>query len=172
MKIIVFMLAIMSFSIFANEDDHHDHSHDEKSESHKDHDEYEGEHDDHAEHEHGSSKAVGDGKAITAVDEVKGFSLSVESIKLLGVEFKNAVGTSIDLPHKALVVNRTERGFYRLRGGFFKFVVAKKVEETSDGYRVLAPDWKFGDRIVVNKVDLIRVSDIYSTDDAEYGHSH
>src|SRR5690606_35792719 len=78
-------------------------------------------------HDHGSSKAVGPDKAITAVDEKKGFSMSQESLEFLGVNFKNAVSSKFEIPESALVVNRSETGFYRLRKGFFKFIHLKEV---------------------------------------------
>lgn len=166
----------------SSEDDH-DHDHDKKKEKKEDedhdhgdehgdddghaHSEGEGDHDDH-----GSSKAVGEGKAITEVDEKKGFSMSEEALNFMGVEFKNAISSNFEIPANALVVNRNETGFYRLRKGFLNFVHVKDVLRRGDTIEINDSGWKFGDRIVISKVDLIRVSDVYSKDKSNYGHAH
>lgn len=159
----------------------HDHDHGKKKEKKKDEDSDHdhGDEDGHAHSEseedhddHGTSKAVGEGKAITEIDEKKGFSMSEEALNFMGVKFKNAISSSFEIPANALVVNRNETGFYRLRKGFLNFVHVKDVIRRGDSIEINDSNWKFGDRIVISKVDLIRVSDVYSKDKSNYGHAH
>jgi hypothetical protein len=145
-----------------NEDDGHEHD------SHKDDDGH-----DHGSHEgHGGGKAIGKGKAIEEVDEKKGFKLSKEAIKTLKLKLNTVDGSSFKISKKTLVASKNEKGVYRYRAGFFKFMPAKIIKELSDGYQVDVKGVDFGDQIVVTGVGLLRVADVYSTDNSEYGHSH
>lgn len=150
------------------EDDGHDHS------KHKDDDGHDhGSHEGHDSHEgHGGGKAIGKGKAIEEVDEIKGFKLSKEAIKTLKLKLNTVDGSSFKISKKTLVASKNEKGVYRFRAGFFKFMPAKITKELSDGYQVEVKGVDFGDQIVVNGVGLLRVTDVYSTDKSEYGHSH
>lgn len=173
MKYLILLLMItVSLLSFASEDDH---NHDEKTEKEHHHDERSNhdDHDDHGDHHaHGSTKAIGEGKAITVVDEEKGFSLSKESLDFMQVNFKNAIDSIIEIPKEALVISRRDKGIYRLRKGFLKFVPVKNIQEKASNYQITLKDGEFGDRIAITRTDLLRVADIYSTDTAEYGHSH
>lgn len=170
MKIILLILLLIPGAIFADFEHDHDEGKPTEEKSH-DHEDGHEDGDEHG-HDHGSSKAVGEGKAITEVDEEKGFSMSEEALAFIGVEFKNVVSSSFEIPFSALVINRNETGFYRLRKGYLKFVHVKNVLRRGETVEINVADWKFGDRVVISKVDIIRVSDVYSTDESEYGHAH
>jgi hypothetical protein len=131
-----------------------------------------GEHEDHDEHDHGSVKAIGKGKAIEVVDEQRGFKLSEEAIKTLGIRLKNVNGGVFYIGKKTLVTSRMIKGIYRFREGFFKLLKAEILKERKGGYLVKVEGMNAGDQIVVSGVGVLRVADVYSTDKAEYGHSH
>lgn len=144
-----------------------DHGHD----SHKEH--AHEEHDEHKENDyHQSSKLIGEGKAILVVDEVKGIKLSKEAIKTLKLKLQNIDGEIFEISKETLVTSRNLKGIYRFREGFFKFLPLKLIKEVNGRYLVNVKDLDFGDQIVTNGVGLLRVSDIYSKDNSEYGHSH
>jgi hypothetical protein len=143
------------------EDDGHNHSKHQKDEKHSDHD-----------HEHGGGKAIGEKKAIIQVDENKGFKLSKEAIKTLKLKLKTVDGDEFKISKSTLVASKNTKGVYRFRGGFFKLLPAKILKKTNKEYKVKVSGVEFGDQIVVNGVGLLRVSDVYSTDKSEYGHSH
>lgn len=147
------------------EDDGHGHEQHKKDDGH-DH----GAHDDHS--GHGGGKAIGKGKAIEEVDELKGFRLSKEAIKTLKLKLNTVNGSSFKISKKTLVTSNNLKGIYRFRAGYFKFLPAKITKELADGYTVEVNGVDFGDQIVVDGVGLLRVADVYSTDKSEYGHSH
>ncbi|MCR9205751.1 MAG: hypothetical protein NXH75_14295 [Halobacteriovoraceae bacterium] len=128
--------------------------------------------DDHKGHDHGASKAIGKGKAIEVVDEKKGFKLSKEAIKTLKLKLQNVDGDEFEISKSTLVSSKSIKGVYRFRAGFFKLLSAKILKETKTGYKVKVAGVEFGDQIVINGVGLLRVTDVYSTDKSEYGHSH
>lgn len=158
-----------------NIDDHKGHDDHKGKDGHKGHGDHKG-HDDHKDgddgHDHGGGKAIGKGKAIVEVDEVKGFKLSKEAIKTLKLKLKTVDGSSFKIDKKTLVASKNKKGVYRFRGGYFKFLSAKILKEETNGYMVEVKGVDFGDQIVVNGVGLLRVTDVYSTDKSEYGHSH
>jgi len=160
------------------EGDGHDHGKKHDSIGHKDHDDHDDHkgHDDHKEgddgHNHGGGKAIGKGKAIVDVDEKKGFKLSKEAIKTLKLKLNTVDGSSFKIEKNTLVASKNKKGVYRFRAGYFKFMQAKIVKELPSGYMVEVKGVDFGDQIVVNGVGLLRVTDVYSTDKSEYGHSH
>lgn len=125
----------------------------------------------HGDHEEGG-KAVGKGKAIAAVDEMKGFKLSNEAIKTLKLKLKVVNGDEFEIAKSTLVASKDLRGVYRFRGGFFKLLKVKILKETKNGYKVKVAGVEFGDQIVTNGLGLLRISDVYSTDKSNYGHSH
>lgn len=185
-------LVVLNFTTFAAGDmeknDHSGHNHESKSKApvkeHKDHDDHDDhaekedheDHDDHAEDEghddHGGGKAIGKGKAITEIDETKGFKLSKEAIKTLKLKLNTVDGDQFKISKDTLVLSKDNKGVYRFRGGFFKFLPAKIVKENKDEYLVKVDGVDFGDQIVVNGVGLLKVADIYSKDKSEYGHAH
>lgn len=154
-------------------EDEHSEDHDHDSENHSEHDE----HADHGkeadEHGHGEGKAMGEGKAIVEIDEVKGLKLSKEAIESLSIKFEEYTATKkIKIAKKTLVTSKGQKGIYRFREGFFKLISIKIIKEESNYYLVSTSELDLGDKIVVSGVGLLRVSDIYSTDKSEYGHSH
>lgn len=152
-----------------SEDDGHGHKKKESHDGHKEGDEHVG-HDDYD--DHGGGKAIGKGKAIEAVDEVKGFKLSKEAIKTLKLKLKTVDGDEFSIEKTTLVASKGVKGLYRFRGGFFKFLPVKLKKEVKGKYLVKVKGVDFGDQIVTNGVGLLRVTDVYSTDKSEYGHSH
>lgn len=158
-----------------DQNDHkgHDHSTHDNLDDHKGHDHSKNdEHDDHKGHDHGASKAIGKGKAIEVVDEKKGFKLSKEAIKTLKLKLQNVDGDEFEISKSTLVSSKSIKGVYRFRTGFFKLLNARILIETKSGYKVKVAGVEFGDQIVINGVGLLRVTDVYSTDKSEYGHSH
>lgn len=167
------------------ESDGHDHgkkhSDHDNIDDHKGHDDHNGKdshksHDDHKEgedgHDHGGGKAIGKGKAIVDVDEKKGFKLSKEAIKTLKLKLSTVDGSTFKIGKNTLVASKNKKGVYRFRAGYFKFLPAKILKEEKNGYKVEVKGVDFGDQIVVDGVGLLRVTDVYSTDKSEYGHSH
>ena len=150
-----------------NEDpsDHDDHK---KGDDHSSH----GGHGGHEGHDEGGGKAIGKNKAITEVSEEKGFKLSKEAIKTMKLALQNVSGDTFEITKKTLVVSKATKGVFRFRGGYFKLLTAQILKETSKGYQVKVQGVDFGDQIVTNGVQLLRVTDIYSKDKSEYGHAH
>lgn len=153
--------------------DHGKEGHSDEEDGHKGHDDHkdEGAHDDHSGHGE-SSKAVGKGKAIEVVDEKNGFKLSSEALKTLKLKLQNVDGDEFLIDKSTLVVSKELKGLYRFRAGFFKFHPVELKKEVNGKYLVKVPGVEFGDQIVINGTGLLRVADVYSTDTAEYGHSH
>ena len=129
-------------------------------------------HEEHGDHDEHGSKAVGKGKAIEVVDEKSGFKLSTEAIKTLKLKLRNVEGSEFLIEKSTLVVSKNLKGVYRFRNGFFKFHPVELKKEVGGKYLVKVPGVKFGDQIVISGNGLLRVADVYSTDTAEYGHSH
>ena len=151
----------------------HDHSKHDEGDSHEGHDHSKhDEVDSHEGHDHGAAKAIGENKAITHVDDKKGFKLSKEAATTIKLSLQNINDKTFLAKKSALVISKEKKGIYRFREGYFKFVEAKILKELSDDYRVKIDSVEFGDQIVNNGVALLRVADIYSTDTSEYGHSH
>lgn len=188
-KIITMTILLISNLAIAEGDhdhsSHQGHDHSKQEEKHDDHDDHKGhehskhdDHDDHSKHsdhkghDHGASKAIGKGKAIEVVDEKKGFKLSKEAIKTLKLRLQNVDGDEFEISKTTLVSSKSIKGVYRFRAGFFKLLNAKILKETKSGYKVKVAGVEFGDQIVINGVGLLRVTDVYSTDKSEYGHSH
>ncbi|MCT4641209.1 MAG: hypothetical protein N4A33_02860 [Bacteriovoracaceae bacterium] len=163
-----------------SDDDGHDHSNKKGHDDHSGHNHSKDSHSEHKGHKHGSEddhghgngKALGKGKAIEVVDEVKGFKLSKEAIKSLELKLKTVDGDEFEIEKPTLVTSKNIKGLYRFRGGYFKFLEVKLVKEIKGKYLVKVKGVDFGDQIVTNGVGLLRVTDVYSTDKSEYGHSH
>lgn len=161
-------------NIDEHKSDKHDNDHDDHDDhdDHADHDDHEGEEDGHR-HGHGGGKAIGEGKAIVEVDEEKGLKLSKEAIKSLSIKLEDYTPSSkTKIAKKTLVTSKNQKGLYRFRRGFFKLINIRILKEESNHYLIRTSDLARGDQIVVGGVGLLRVSDIYSTDKSEYGHSH
>ncbi|MFG1481765.1 hypothetical protein ABMA79_09120 [Halobacteriovorax sp. HFRX-2_2] len=167
-------LLILLIGLVGCESHHDEHKHDEhKHEEHSDHDEHEehedheghDDHDDHDDHGHGhghGDEKTGEGKAITKVDEKHGFQLSHEAQKRLAIKTTSFEKGFYNIPDSAYVVVGKERALYRKREGFFKLIDEHE----------LTGSFTKGDEIVISGIGLLRVSDIFSTDESEYGHAH
>jgi len=186
MNSLIIISLLLSFNIaYSNskhthkEENHekHDTIEDHKDEAHDDHgdDKYQDEHkeDRHDDHDdHGGGKSIGEGKAIESVDKVSGFKLSKEAIKTLNLKLQTVDGNEFTIDKTTLVTSKSTKGIYRFRSGFFKFLPIKLLKEVDGKYLVNVIGVDFGDQIVTSGVGLLRVTDIYSTDESEYGHSH
>jgi hypothetical protein len=171
--LLVLTLLILSSTGFSTEETHNKKaSNPEAHSDHDGHDHAKKDDDDHSEHDHGSSKAIGKGKAIVDVDEKKGFRLSKEAVKTLKLRLKNVDGSTFQIDKKTLVASKNTKGVYRYRAGYFKLLPAKIIKEVKGGYRIDVKGVDFGDQIVIDGVGLLKVTDVYSTDKSEYGHSH
>lgn len=135
-------------------------------EAHRDEDK----HDDH--HEHSGGKAVGPGKAIEEVSEAKGFKLSPEAITTLKVQLQSIDKDQFAIKKDTLVTFQNKTGIYRFREGFFKFLPVTIMKQDKNNYFIQTSGFTTGDKIVTHPVGLIRITDVYSTDTAEYGHGH
>lgn len=195
---VLIVLLTLNFQAFGDENSStHQHNDEEHSENdghnhkkmkshsedeHKDEDEEEHGHDhgdetSHKEDEHGhghggGGKAVGEGKAIVEISEEKGFKLSKEAIKTLELKLLNVDSDEFLIEKTTLVTSKKLKGVYRFRGGFFKLLPVELKKEVDGKYLVKVKGVDFGDQIVINGVGLLRVADVYSTDKAEYSHSH
>ena len=186
----IFVLLIISFYVFSEENHLHDQMTNIKAEEHGAHEEEgsheehgaheeEGSHEEHGTHEeegshegHGSSKAIGENKAIRAVDEIKGFMLSPEAFKSLEIKLTEYSGNSFYIDKETLVTSKEKKGVYRFRKNYFKFVGVEILREVNDKYFVKTNSILPTDQIVIKGTKLLRVTDVYSTDTAEYGHGH
>lgn len=175
--LIISLLFIGLNTLYAS--DKHDHGaeekHEHEAEEKHDHEE-EGDHENHGEdeghHDHGGGKAIGKNKAIVEVDENKGFKLSPEAIGTLKLKLMSIEAAEFKITKESLVVSKNQIGLYRFRDGFFKLVKVKIVKELNHKYLVKIDSFKFADQFVTKGIGLLRVSDVYSTDLSEYGHSH
>ena len=187
-KTLIFFGIITNSITYAEKgDDHSGHDHRsikevDKSNGHKDrsHDDHKAdEHgdsnngDEHKEHdEHGGGKSIGRGKAIEAVDEIRGFKLSKEAIKTLNLKLQTIASDEFLIGKGTLVVSKSNKGIYRFRGGFFKFLPVSSIKKLKGKYLVKVKGVGFGDQVVTDGVGLLQVTDVYSTDKSEYGHGH
>tara|TARA_Y100000296_G_C5142934_1_gene242129 strand:- start:724 stop:1341 length:618 start_codon:yes stop_codon:yes gene_type:complete len=140
--------------------------HDEHVDEHNDHDE-QNDHD-----EHGSAKSIGLGKAILEVDKVKGLKLSDEAIKTLNLTLKKVSTEVFSIDRDSLVVSKSMKGIYRFRDNFFKYLPVTSINKKQGKYFVRVKGIVAGDHVVTGGVGLLRVTDVYSTDESEYGHGH
>ncbi len=152
--ILILFLTINSY-LFGEESDHDEHS----------------EHDKHNEHE-GESKAIGQGKAIIEISEEHGLKLSPEAIKTLGITFMRVESHEFLIDKTTLITYKRLKGVYRYKEGFFKLFPVILKREVKGQYLVKVKDVEVGDQIVISATGPLRVADLYSTDKAEYSHSH
>lgn len=176
---LLFSIIFNTSFLYASETDDHNHkdnNHSASHEKHSDHNEHKEEnheeHDGHDDNGHGGGKAIGKGKAIEDVDEKRGFKLSKESIKTLKLKLQTVDSDEFEISKETLVTSKSLKGIYRFKGGYFKFLPLKLIKEVNGKYLVKVKGVDFGDQIVTNGVGLLRVTDVYSTDKSEYGHSH
>lgn len=137
------------------EKDEHDHGHDKEEEGHA--------------HEEGP-KAVGAGKAIEVVDEKKGFKLNAAAENLMHLKFMEITQLPVKVNKEALVIAKSEIGVYRARQSFYKFIALKK--DGKGDYSLSKGEFEVGDKLVTAGLDLLRISDVFSQDKSDYGHSH
>ncbi|HAZ13868.1 MAG TPA: hypothetical protein DCY86_13845 [Bdellovibrionales bacterium] len=146
--------------------DHDEHENDEKHDEHAGEEKHGG-HEKHDEHE--SGKAIGKGKAIEFYDEVKGLKLNPKALALL--EIKTTPISEVKVfPESSLLSIKSGKSIFVLRDSHFLRLVLQ-----SDGTiqalktkRILMET----DELVVAGVDILRASEVYATDKAEYGHGH
>lgn len=173
----IFILLSMFFIILAYANDahkeeehgHEEHAHEEHAHEEDAHDADENE--DHHDH-HDSGKAIGVGKAIVEVSEEKGFKLSLEAFNTLKIELKKIKTKQFSIGKTSLVTSKNEVGFYLYRNEFFRFVKIDLNKKDGLNYIVTLKDFLQEDQIVIKGVELLRIADVYSTDQSEYGHSH
>lgn len=146
MKKILLLILMLSF-ISCEHDEHEEHD---KHEEHGDH------HDDHG------SEKVGEEKAITAVDKELGFKLSPEATKRLAIKTVRFEYGFENISKDAYVIVAKERALYRKRDGFYKLIDEHE----------LTGEFQGGDEVVIQGIGLLRATDIFSTDESEYGHAH
>lgn len=149
------------------EGDHNHDDHDKDTEAHDSDHAHEKE-DDHA-HEEGS-KAVGVGKAIEVVDEKKGFKFNAAAENLMHLKFMEITQLPLKVNKEALVIAKSEIGVYRARQSFYKFIALKK--DSKGDYSLSKGEFEVGDKLVTAGLDLLRISDVFSQDKSDYGHSH
>ncbi len=116
-----------------------------------------GEH--HSEGDEHNKNRFGQEKAITDVDEQNGFKLSPESIKTMGIETRVIDVKGPQIPKSSFVSVKNKKGFYILRDGYFSFVELNSIRD-------LMPN----DRVVTKGMGIIAITDVFSTDEAEYSH--
>ena len=116
MYIKIFFIIIMSLSVnslsIASDDHHED------------------------EHHHGAGKSIGEGKAITEVDEEKGFKLSKEAIEALGLKMIVVKNSTFDIPKTSIVTSTNTIGVYRYKQKFFKLLSVKIIKENADTFTI------------------------------------
>lgn len=166
MKYIKLIVLVFSLSIFASGDDHHDNHHEDHHEEHNgehkgEHGEHHDDHDDHHGHGHGNERS-GKDKAITEIDEHLGLKLSAQATARLKIKTVPFSGNLIGIKESSYVVIGKERALYRKRDGFYKLI------DEHDFSTAFKPS----DEIVIEGIELLRISDIFSTDKSEYGHAH
>ncbi|AYF44038.1 putative lipoprotein [Halobacteriovorax sp. BALOs_7] len=167
MKYIKLIVLVFSLSIFASGDDHHDNHHEDHHEEHNgehkgEHGEHHDDHDDHDDHHgHGNEKS-GKNKAITEIDEHLGLKLSPQATARLKIKTIPFSYNLSDLNKSSYVIIGKERALYRKRNGFYKLI------DEHDFSTAFKPS----DEIVIEGIELLRISDIFSTDKSEYGHAH
>lgn len=164
MKYILFFLFIFpALTSIASEKEHdEDHLHEHSEITHKD---------DAHDHE-GEGKAIGHGKAIESFDEKRGFTLSREAQERLEIKTKPILSKIIWLKKSALVRSKKMTGVYIKRERFYKLVHAKIIEVKGEKLKLKLEDFKSSDEVLINGVNLVRVTDIFTKDKSEYGHSH
>jgi len=129
-------------------------------------------HDSHHGHHDGGGKAIGMGKAIEEVSETRGFKLSSKAYETLGIQLLKIKETSFSVPKKALVTFKNDTGVYHYDEGFFRLVLVKVLEREKNALKIYSKDLVKDDQVVISNANLLRVTDIYSTDKSEYGHGH
>ena len=91
---------------------------------------------------------------------------------MLNLKFQNVNGDKFEIKKDSLVTSKNIKGIYRFRSGFFKLMSAQILKESKNKYIVKVTGLEYGDQIVIDGLGLLRVTDVYSTDKSEYGHSH
>lgn len=162
----LFLLGL-NYQVLAESDDHHEHDevHEHESEHEEDHGDEHGD-----EHEHESK--VSDKKAIMEVNHDGGIKLSKEATSLLEIETIKARNGKVILPHDAIVFIQKTKGFYLKRDEFYYFIEVESVSKFKNQISFNYSSFKSKDEIVISGVELLRVSDVFSKDESEYGHGH
>lgn len=110
---------------------------------------------------HETGERFGANKAVIDYHKGKGFQLSKESIARLGIDFKKIDPDKIEIPESAIVYVQNKKGFFIYREKYFQFLEIDKQGRL-----------KNGDSIVVKGLGLLSITDVFTKDQSEYGHSH
>lgn len=122
--------------------------------------------------EEGSVSNVGEDKGVTEASVKKGFKLTSESVKHLGIKSvePKQEGKSITLPKSALVSVRRERFVYTLNDGFYKAIEVTVAKTSSTQITVTPEHDSILGQVVIEGVHFLRniEVDIFSGDEGEH----
>src|SRR5690606_15835850 len=113
-----------------------------------------------------------DKKAIMEVNHEGGIKLSKEATSLLEIKTMKARNGKVILPYEAVVFIKKEKGIYIKRDGFYYYVEIASISRFKNQVSFNYSNFKSKDEIVISGVELLRVSDVFSKDESEYGHGH
>lgn len=158
---VLFAFLVLSQPVFSEEN--------EKAHSHE-----EGKAHDESKEEEGSVSNVGEDKGVTEASRAKGFKLTPEAVKHLGIKaIETKQGArSFTLPKSALVSAKRERYVYTLNSGFYKSVEVNVLDSNSTQVTIASEHDPVSGQVVVEGVHFLRniEDDIFSGD--EGGHHH
>ncbi|MBU6375019.1 MAG: hypothetical protein KGQ59_03415 [Bdellovibrionales bacterium] len=161
--LVFFMLSFLSSPVFSEE------GHEEKGHSHEEGDSHGEENE-----EEGSASNVGEDKGVIEASRSKGFKLTPESVKHLGIKTIDSKkeGQSFTLPKSALVSVKRERFVYTFNNGFYKAVEVVVAKASSTQITVTSEHDPISGQVVTEGVHFLRniEVDIFSGD--EGGHHH
>lgn len=101
-------------------------------------------------------------QAVSEASEEKGFRLSPQAIRALGIEtIPMQKNKPAEFPASALVYYQAEVGIYRLREGWFRLIPLDHLDE-------LSPD----DSVAIRGAGFLRVTDISLFGEHQSGHHH
>lgn len=124
--------------------------------------------------EEDSVSNVGEDKGVTEASIQKGFKLTPESVKHLGIKTiePKKEGQSFMLPKSALVSVKREHFVYTLSGGFYKAIEVKVAKTSSTQITVTPEHDPILGQVAIEGVHFLRniEIDIFSGD--EGGHHH
>jgi len=144
----------------------HDGGHKDEAAAHSDTDQ-----DSHEEQE--ENPQIGPDKGITEYREHDGFKLSPEAFKNFEiVTIDVGQGEILILDEKVIVKTGVEQNLFRLRNDFFKRVDFTLVNRSAGKIQIKSTELRPGDKIVVQGMGFLRISEISATGGAPEGHSH
>ncbi len=113
-------------------------------------------HDEEEAHGEEEFSSVGPEKAVLEASREKGFRLSPEAIRILGIEWKELSGSP---PDSALVFYQDKVGVYRLREGMFQLIPSSEKLQK-------------GDAVATRGVSFLRVTEMELFGERVEGHGH